>query len=278
MLLMYRVEFVRRLVVRFGALLAIASFAPAVAGAHTPAARSGTYGATALQLDRGAASALKSLGVTAGVIAPASARKDGLHFPITDSLTQALASRRITHSGGISLTAGSTHVDLTDFWINLRRHPNLSALVGGARVPILNLDLSQARVRFAGGQLTIGPVTASLTQNAADALNAAFRVSAFKKGLVLGTATVKYNLFPFSRRAPHARPGLPLTTSNVVTGNNSGNAGTAICNNTTATATGNNATATCNTTATATGNNATATCITTTATATGNNVTASCIN
>ncbi len=236
MLLMYGVKFIGRLVVHFAALLAIASFAPAVAGAHTPAARSGTYGATALQLAPRAASALKSLGVTAGVIAPASARKDGLHFPITDSLTQALASRRITHSGGISLTAGSTQVDLTDFWINLRRHPNLSALVGGARVPILNLDLSQARVRFAGGQLTIGPVTASLTQKAADALNAAFRVSAFKKGLVLGTATVKYNLFP-----------LPLTTPNVVTGNNSGNAGTAICNKT-ATATGNNATATCITT------------------------------
>jgi hypothetical protein len=197
---MSRVCFARRLAVCFAVLLAIASYSPAVAGAHSQhsyRAHARTYGATALQLDPSAAAALKSLGVTAGVIAPASAQSDGLNFPITDSLSQAVATGTITHSGGISLTAGQTEVDLTDFWINLGFRPNLSALVGGARVRILNLGLSGARFGFAGGQLQIGPVTARLTQTAADALNAAFGVSAFTRGLVLGTATVKYNPFSF---------------------------------------------------------------------------------
>ncbi len=199
---MSRISLARRLAVCFTALLAIASFAPAVAGAHARTsgwtAPTRTYGATALQLAPGAAAALLSLGVTPGVIAPATAQSDGLNFPITDPLPQALATRRITHSGGISLTAGSTQVDLANFDINLGRHPNLTALVnGGARVRILKLDLSGAQLHFAGGQLRLGPVTASLTRKAADALNAAFGVSAFTKGLVLGTATVKYNLFRF---------------------------------------------------------------------------------
>ena len=188
---MVRIGLTRRLVACVGALLAIAALAPAVAGAQTR-----TFGSTALQLNPSAAAALNSLGITPGVIAPASAGSDGLNFPITDSVPRALATRRITHSGGISLTAGSTQVDLTDFWINVGFSPNLSAVVGGSRVRILKLDFSQAAIRFVDGQLEIGPVTASLTQTAADALNSAFNVTAFKRGLVLGTATVKYRLLP----------------------------------------------------------------------------------
>ncbi len=181
---------VRRLIGLIAAAVAIAVMAPAVAGAHVR-----TYGATTLQLDPGAAAALTSLGVTPGVIAPASATSAGLSFPITDSPLRALHTGTITHSGGISLTAGSTQVDLTDFWINLIGRPNLSAEVGGARVRILSLDLSRARAHVSRGVLTLGPVTARLTQTAADALNSAFGVTAFTKGLVLGTATVNYRLF-----------------------------------------------------------------------------------
>ena len=185
-----RIPGVRRLLLCFGVLLAITAAAPAGAGAQVR-----TYGSTALTLDPGTATALTSLGVTPGVIAPATVAGDGLNFPITESLTRAVITRRITHTGGISLTAGSTRVSLTDFWINFGYEPNLSALVGGSRVRILSLDFSQARTRFGGGQLSVGPVTARLTQVAADALNSAFNVGAFKKGLVLGTATVKYRLF-----------------------------------------------------------------------------------
>lgn len=188
---MFKSPFVRRLGGLLVAAIAIAVMTPAVAGAHVR-----TYGATTLQLDPGAASALTSLGVTPGVISPASAGSAGLSFPITDSPLRALSTGTITHSGGISLTAGSTQVDLTDFWINFAPRPNLSAIVGGSRVRILSLDLSHARGRIDHGVLRLGPVTASLTQAAADALNSAFDVTAFSKGLVLGTATVNYRLFP----------------------------------------------------------------------------------
>ena len=180
----------RRIGLALTALLCASAVAASAAGAHTR-----TFGATSLSLDPGAAAALTSLGVTPGVIAPATANADGsLSFPITDPLGVALATGRITHSGGMSLTAGSTQVDLTNFNINVRRR-TLSALVAGSRVPILCLDFSGARIGFTGGRLTVGPVTAALTQTAADALNSAFGVTAFTKGLVLGTATVSYRVW-----------------------------------------------------------------------------------
>jgi hypothetical protein len=205
-----------RLLVRsalcLGALAAITAAAPALANARTITfghqhvkvathrdhrwwGHSRTYGATTLTLDPAAASALQSLGVTPAPIAPATAGAAGLRFPITDSLLQTALTGTITHSGGISLTAGSTTVSLTDFWIKLGAAPTLSADVGGTRVTILDLSLTGARARLADGRLRLGPVTATLTPAAADALNAAFGVTAFTPGLTLGTATIHYRLF-----------------------------------------------------------------------------------
>ncbi len=90
---------------------------------------------------------------------------------------------------------GATTVSLTKFWINLNER-DLSAVVnGGARVAILSLDFLQADVGLSHGVVTLGPVTASLTKAAADALNGAFGVQAFTEGLTLGKATVHYRLF-----------------------------------------------------------------------------------
>lgn len=149
-------------------------------------------GSTALQLDPGAASALASLGVTAGVVVPATAGSDGLNFPITGGKVNAETfAGRIRHSGGISLSAGSTVVELTDFIINVDAEPDLTALVGGQRVSILSLDLSGLDAQVSGRRITLGNVKANLTAAAAGALNGAFGVTAFTEGLTLGTATVK---------------------------------------------------------------------------------------
>jgi hypothetical protein len=149
-------------------------------------------GSTALQLDPGAATALQSLGVTAGVVAPATAESDGLNFPITGGKVNAKTfAGSIRHSGGISLSAGSTKVELTDFTINVDSDPDLTALVGGQRVSILSLDLSQLQAKVSGRKITLAGVKANLTASAATALNQAFSVSAFTEGLTLGTATVK---------------------------------------------------------------------------------------
>jgi hypothetical protein len=149
-------------------------------------------GKTTLELDPGAGAALQSLGVSVAPVAPATAGADGISFPIS-GLGGSLfpLTLKINHSGGLALSAGSTTVSLTDYTIVLGRSPNLVATVnGGPRVSILSLDLSRTRLGFSRSGLTLGPVKASLTEAAAGALNGAFGVTAFTKGLVLGNATI----------------------------------------------------------------------------------------
>jgi hypothetical protein len=81
-------------------------------------------------------------------------------------------------------------VDLTSFTIDVDSDPDLTARVGGQRVSILNLDLSQLEARVNGRRIRLSGVGASLTATAAQALNEAFSTDAFEEGLVLGTATV----------------------------------------------------------------------------------------
>ena len=174
------------------ALLAVA--APATASRGGDHHRS--YGATTLALDPAAVAALTGLGVTPAPIAPARALASGeLAFPIENSLRNALRTGVIRHSGGISLTAGATTVKLERFRIDVVRR-QLTARVGSARVPILALDFSDARIRFDGRRLRIGPVGGSLTEAAAGALNAAFGLApgTVPAGLKLGDATVRYRL------------------------------------------------------------------------------------
>lgn len=149
-------------------------------------------GATSLALDPGAASALGSLGITPGVLAPATAGADGLAFPITGGKVDAESlAGTIEHSGGISLTRGSTVVELRDFTIGIDDTPTLSALVGGQRVEILTLDVANIQRSVRGNTVVVGGVVAKLTAAAAGALNQAFGTTAFTEGLTLGTATLR---------------------------------------------------------------------------------------
>lgn len=149
-------------------------------------------GNTTLALDPGAAAALTSLGVSVAPVAPATSGPNGVAFPITGFAGRIWPpALKIKHSGGLALSAGATTVQLTDYTILVDRSPDLVATVnGGPRVSILKLDFAKARLGFSGG-LTLGPVKASLTAAAADALNGAFGVTAFTSGLVLGNATVR---------------------------------------------------------------------------------------
>ena len=148
-------------------------------------------GATTLALDAGAAAALGSLNITAAPVEPATATGAGLAFPITGGKADATTfAGTIRHSGGIRLSRGNTVVELTSFTINVDSDPDLTARVGGARVSILNLDLSQLSASVQGRQISLGGVRASLTAAAAGALNDAFSTTAFTEGLVLGTAAV----------------------------------------------------------------------------------------
>ena len=152
-----------------------------------------TGGRTDLALDAGVASALTTLGVTPGVTAGATANADGsLGFPITAGRVNAKTlAGTIDHSGGITLTAGATVVTLSDFRIDTRAARLLGKVNGSALVPLLALDLSAPNVATAGREVTVGGVKATLTQGAADALNAAFGTTAFGAGLAIGVATVR---------------------------------------------------------------------------------------
>ncbi len=196
-----------RLIVVWALLISAFALVPSGASAfgrwHGGGYHHGTpaYGVTTLQLDPSTAEALTSLGVAPGVVAPSTAGAEGLTFPITDPLASALYTGTITHTGGITLTAGATVVDLTDFSIELGSG-TLSAnvsVVGGpndGRVKILTLDLSHARLSF-WPVLTYGPVTGTLTETAASVLDTVFGTTALTDETVLGTATVKYTNLGF---------------------------------------------------------------------------------
>ena len=149
-------------------------------------------GATSLALDPGTGQALTALGVAAAPAAPATANPDGsLAFPITGGKVDAKTlAGSITHSGGLTLTKGSTAVTVTDFTIATAPAPALTALLGGTRFDLATLDLGAAKTTISGRSVTVGPVVAKLTKGAADALNPAFGTTAFTEGLVIGTATV----------------------------------------------------------------------------------------
>lgn len=158
-----------------------------------PAEVAFTGGQTDLALDPGAAAALTSLGIKPGLTGGAVANADGsFGFPITGGLVNLTSlAGSIPHSGGITLTRGDTTVALTDYTIDTVAR-TLSAKVNGAGpVAILALDLSAPKVAISGRTVTVAGVPAKLTKAAADALNGAFKTTAFTEGLLLGVATVR---------------------------------------------------------------------------------------
>lgn len=174
--------------------LVTAAFVPAFAGAKSSKGKTLTLkatGATTLKLDSGTAGALTSLGISVAPVSPASASSKGVKFPITGGkVNSKTLAGNIKHSGGLRFSKGSTVVDLTKYTINIDKKPDLVASVGGKRVSILSLDLSKLKNSSKGKNIKLSGIKASLTSDAAGALNQAFATTAFTEGLVLGTASV----------------------------------------------------------------------------------------
>jgi hypothetical protein len=170
-----------------GALVALAVAAPA--GAATVKLAGGS---TTLKLDAGTARALDGLGVSVTPITPAKAGSKGVSFPITGgSIDPATAAGTITHSGGLQLRAGATRVRLTRFAVGVDKTPSISVKAGGARLHAFTLSLAKAKVTRAGLRTNVSGVVVKLSAKGAAALNKAFGVKAFARGLRIGTATVK---------------------------------------------------------------------------------------
>lgn len=117
-------------------------------------------------------------------------------FPITGGRVDAdTLAGKISHSGGLRFVNLSNFhtLKLTDFRIVTKGEPRLTAIVNddpSARVRILDLDLSPAEIKRMGRIVRINGVDATLTQVAADALNATLGVSFFAEGIDLGDAYV----------------------------------------------------------------------------------------
>jgi hypothetical protein len=162
---------------------------------------------TSVTLDAGFVSALQSLKVTPAPLGAASISDSGVaRFPITGGnvtyyepgTVSPYVQGELDHDGsGLSLTAGGTTVELTDFVID----PGASVLTGTVSVdgevaaesaPLFFLDgrtLNPLRVNQNGTAVLEG-TTVKLKAEAADLLNQTFGIDDLQEGLVVGVAKI----------------------------------------------------------------------------------------
>ena len=160
---------------------------------------------TSVKLDAGFTSALTSLGLTPGVLGTATLNDGSVSFPITGGHVTVYQKGKVdpyvqgdvAHQGsGLSLTAGSTEVDLQNFDIN----PGSSQLFGDVSVNgkvaathayLFNLDGSTlAPITISGGVATLTGTRVLVSSVAAPLLNQTFNTTAVKEGLLVGVATI----------------------------------------------------------------------------------------
>lgn len=159
-------------------------------------------GFTAVKLDSGFTAALGTLKVALGTLPRSGVYQGQAYFPIVGgALDLANAKGEIPHAGGLTLTAGDTRVELSDFVIDtFDAKPVLTGLVVVNdsivdRIPLFDLTLppgftvplQPASRRF----ITLADVGVKLNAAAADALNGVFKVTAFAGGFTVGVAKVQ---------------------------------------------------------------------------------------
>jgi len=165
---------------------------------------------TSVALDSGFLEALESLNVTPGAVGDARISDNGRAiFPITGGnvtyyqpgSVSPYVQGRIEHEGsGLSLEAGGTEVELTDFVVD----PGGSVLTGtvsvdgeeaAASAPLFFLDgrtLEPLEVRDDGRAVLQG-TTVKLKAEAAELLNETFNIDDLQEGLEIGVARIVVN-------------------------------------------------------------------------------------
>jgi hypothetical protein len=166
-------------------------------------------GTTAVALDAGFTGALTQLGLTPGTIGGATLDATGtVTFPITGG-TVTLYDREtgyrpwvqgvLFHEGsGLSLTAGGTTVELTDFTVDpgkparLFGNVSVNGQLAVASAPLFNLDGSTLNppTTDADGSAVLQGTTVKLAPEAAELLNTTFGTDALAGGFVIGVATI----------------------------------------------------------------------------------------
>ncbi len=163
---------------------------------------------TSVQLSNELVGALTQLNVTPTPLPPGVLREGVAVFPITSGqIDLANAKGEVIHSGGLTLTAGTTVVDLSQFIIDTTQSsgPVLTGLVKAngsvvGRIPLFTITLPSLTLPLSVKRtLTIPSAALILTDQAAEALNGAFNVTAFTAGIPVGTAKVVLNKAIFKK-------------------------------------------------------------------------------
>ena len=165
-------------------------------------------GSSAVALDSGFTAALTQLGLTPGTVGTATLADGSISFPITggtvtlydkDSGYRPFVQGVLFHEGsGLSLTAGSTTVELTDFTIDpgdparLFGNVSVNGQLAAASAPLFDLDGStlQPITMNADGAAVLTGTRVLMSPEAAALLNKTFGTTAVTKGLLVGVATL----------------------------------------------------------------------------------------
>ena len=163
---------------------------------------------TAIALDTGFTDALTSLKLTPGVVGTAKLEAGSLIFPITGGNVTVFKPGEVSpyvigqiqHEGsGLSLTAGDTKVELTNFNVD----PGVSRVYGDVTVNgkvaatsafLFQLDGRTLKpLETEGSNAVLEGTKVEISEDAAPLLNQTFKTDAVKPGLLVGIATITVN-------------------------------------------------------------------------------------
>ncbi|MEV1282987.1 hypothetical protein [Modestobacter sp. NPDC049651] len=167
-----------------------------------------TGGSTAVALDAGFTDALTSLGLTPGTVGTATLTGGSISFPITGGTVTVYDKASgyrpwvqgvLFHEGsGLSLTAGGTTVELSDFTIDpgkparLFGNVTVNGQLAAPSAPLFDLngkDLG-APTQDANGNTVLQGTQVKISPEAAALLDSTFKTDAVKGGLLVGTSTI----------------------------------------------------------------------------------------
>lgn len=157
-----------------------------------------TGGVTMLKLDPATAGVLTQNGIAVAPVSSAKVGESGIAFPIQGGIIDpATLGGSFTHAGGLKFTAGGKSLTIRDFTVNTV-NGTLTAWVDevGARIPVLDLNLSKVSVALGRTSVNLRGVTATLNGTAASALNDYFGTTLFAKGLSIGSVRVSAKFTP----------------------------------------------------------------------------------
>jgi hypothetical protein len=192
--------------------LAVAAIATvslaACSSSHKPVATIGTLtgNTTSVALDSGFVAALTSLKLAPGLVGSATMTGTTVSFPITGGHVKVYKKGQVNpyvqgeldHNGsGLSLTAGSTKVELENFVIDPGKNSELTGdvLVNGVSaakgVKLFDLDGSTLKpITITNGVADLTGTRVLMSSEAAGLLDKTFNTTAVKAGLLVGVATI----------------------------------------------------------------------------------------